>query len=402
MAGAAAVALLLSASLLAPPPAQALQNGAAAVPPMGWSSWNAFHCNINGSLLLDVGDALKSSGMLAAGYASVNIDDCWPLRQRDTSGNIVADPQKFPQGMDGFSKELRAKGIGLGIYTAHGNLTCQRFPGSLGHETQDAALYKEWGVVFVKNDWCWHNEPSQSAHLDAFNAMRDALNATGVPMVHSIHWNYADTPGPGCDRGVDCPLPETANMWRIGGDIGPNWGSVLRLIDINTGHGAGAAPGAWNDMDMLEVGNGMTADQDRGHFTMWCIMASPLIAGNDLRKMSADTAKILTNPHAIKVNQDKLGKQATLLANTSATQVWIKPLADPPGSWAVALLNRGSAMANIELSFANMPASAPHATAYEVFDLWDDGKSLGVKKGSVAATVPGTAAAFYKMMPGTY
>jgi|EP01046_Picozoa_sp_COSAG06_P032418 alpha-galactosidase len=118
--------------------------------------------------------------------------------------------------------------------------------------------------------------------------------------------------------------------------------------------------------------------------------------------MSADTAKILTNPHAIKVNQDKLGKQATLLANTSATQVWIKPLADPPGSWAVALLNRGSAMANIELSFANMPASAPHATAYEVFDLWDDGKSLGVKKGSVAATVPGTAAAFYKMMPGTY
>lgn len=186
--------------------------------------------------------------MLAAGYGSVNIDDCWPLRERDAAGNIVPDPEKFPEGMGGFSKALRAKGIGLGIYTAHGNLTCQKFPGSLGHEKQDAALYKDWGVVFVKNDWCWHNDPRQSAHLDAFNAMRDALNATGVPMVHSIHWNYDDTPGPGCDRGADCPLPDTANMWRIGGDIGPKWSSVLRLIDLNTGMSASAAPGAWNDM----------------------------------------------------------------------------------------------------------------------------------------------------------
>ena len=143
--------------------------------------------------------------------------------------------------MGGFSKSLKAKGVGLGIYTAHGNLTCQRFPGSLGHEKQDAALYKEWGVSFVKNDWCWHNEPDQSKHLAAFNALRDALNATGdphcfwaawpgfvdqiqmtsemfvrpgVPMVHSIHWNYGDTPGPGCARGVDCPLPETVSATR--------------------------------------------------------------------------------------------------------------------------------------------------------------------------------------------
>lgn len=189
--------------------------------------------------------------------------------------------------MGGLSKSLKALGVGLGIYTAHGNLTCQRFPGSLGHETQDAALYKEWGVSFVKNDWCWHKEDNKTKHLDAFNALRDALIATGVPMAYSIHWNYADpVGGPGCAEGVDCPLPLTANMWRVGGDIGPNWGSVLRLVDINTGHSVGASPGAWNDMDMLEVGNGMTAAQDKGHFTMWCIMASPLIAGNDLRKMT--------------------------------------------------------------------------------------------------------------------
>lgn len=184
---------------------------------------------------------------------------------------------------------------------------------------------------------------------------------------------------------------------------------------------------------MLEIGNGMTLDQDRGHFTMyafiptaasvpgparypipymlpeiwietvrsrrWCILASPLIAGNDLRKMSADTVKILTNPHAIKINQDTLGKQATLVTNSSsATQVWVKPLADPPKSWAVALLNRESAEANIKLSFAAVPAMQ---ATYEVFDLWDNAKSLGVKKGSVAATVPGTTAAFYKLAPSS-
>ena len=116
------------------------------------------------------------------------MQDCWPLRQRDSSGNIVPDPQKFPTGMGGFSKSLKAKGVGLGIYTAHGNLTCQRFPGSLGHEKQDAALYKEWGVSFVKNDWCWHNEPDQSKHLAAFNALRDALNATGDPHCFWAAW----------------------------------------------------------------------------------------------------------------------------------------------------------------------------------------------------------------------
>ena len=242
--------------------------------------------------------------------------------------------------MGGFSAALKAKGIGLGIYTAHGNKTCQQFPGSLGHEQQDAALYKKWGVVFVKNDWCWRTEPSIEKHLVAFNAMRDALNATGVPMVHSIHWNYADVAGPGCATNVDCPLPQTAsqphivtsppsllqngtnngvlrcgwqpstlrcwvqntsriqnkkdvspilfndwytvqaNMWRVGGDIGPKWASVLRLLDINANTSRGASPGAWNDMDMLEVGNGMTPDQDRAHFSIWCIMASvPTRAG---------------------------------------------------------------------------------------------------------------------------
>jgi len=337
---------------------------------------------------------MVTSGMLAAGYKSLNIDDCWPLKARAANGDIVPDPQKFPQGMKAFSNGLGKIGVGLGIYTAHGNKTCQAYPGSLGHEAQDVQLYEEWNVVFVKNDWCWRGYDNVTAHLNAFNAMRDALNATGKPIVHSIHWNYKDVHGPGCTEGEDCPLPGTANMWRVGGDIGPQWDSVLRLVDTSQENAAAAGPGAWNDMDMLEVGNGMTDEQDRAHFTMWCILASPLVAGNDVTNMTAATAATLTNKHAIAVNQDPLGVQGTVLTETSvhgavATQVWGKKLADPPGSLAIALLNRAKAPCNMSLAFNG---------SYTVLDLWDDANSLG-NMTSITRNVPGTAAAFFKLVP---
>lgn len=338
---------------------------------------------------------MASSGMVAAGYKSLNIDDCWPTRLRDVKGAIVPDPNKFPQGMRPFSDALSAKGVALGIYTAHGAKTCQGFPGSLGHEKSDADAYASWIVVYVKNDWCWHKQPDASKHMDAFAAMRDALNATGKHIVHSIHWNYGDTPAPGCDRGVDCPLPKVSNMWRIGGDIRPSFDSVLRLVDTDKDHAAAAGPGSWNDADMLEVGNGMTADQDRAHFTMWCILASPLIAGNDVRTMSNVTRGILTNPHAIAVNQDPLGKQGVAVDDGNVTQVWAKPLSQPSGSLAVALLNRGPSPAKIEADFAQLGLKG----TYNVLDLWADAKSLGSHSGSVSATVPATAAAFYKLVP---
>jgi hypothetical protein len=301
--------------------ARGLDNGAARTPPMGWSTWNKLRCKFNATVLLDVAAAMNSSGMVIAGYTSLNIDDCWPTKARDAAtGDIVPDPAKFPGGMASFSASLARRGLGLGIYTAHGAKTCQGFPGSLGHEAQDAASYASWGVSFVKNDWCWHNQPNQSAHLAAFAAMRDALNATGTRMVHSVHWNYGDTTGPGgCAHGADCPLPDVANMWRIGGDINAGWGSVLKLIDTETGHAAAAGPGRWNDADMLEVGNGMSADQDRAHFSMWCALASPLIAGNDPRTMSEATRATLTNAFAIAVNQDGLGRQAVLVPPSTMT-----------------------------------------------------------------------------------
>jgi alpha-galactosidase len=239
----------LLASVLLVGIASGLDNGAARTPSMGWSTWNKFKCKFDADKLLEVADAMVASGMVEAGYKSLNIDDCWPLKKRDAVGKIVPDPTKFPDGMLAFSRNLTERNVDLGIYTAHGAKTCQGFPGSLGFEKQDAESYAAWNVVYVKNDWCWHKEENQTMHYAAFAAMRDALNATGKSMVHSIHWNYADTPGPNCSRGIDCPLPELANMWRIGGDIRPKWSSVLELIDLDLGHADKAGPGQWNDAD---------------------------------------------------------------------------------------------------------------------------------------------------------
>ena len=437
--------------------AVALNNGAARTPPMGWSTWNKLKCKFNASVLLDVGRALKSSGMVRAGYRSLNIDDCWPLKQRASDGSIVPDPSRFPDGMRAFRDQLKAEtGLELGIYTAHGASTCQgcvllpparaslppahvhcscvlsvgrslprSFPGSLGHEVADAASYKAWGVVYVKNDWCWHKEENQTLHLDAFIAMRDALNATGVPMAYSIHWNFDDTPGPGCALHADCPevLSSVANLWRVGGDIGSNWNAVLRLIDIDTDRASAgeanisryAAPGSWNDADMLEVGNGMTAAQDRAHFAMWAMLASPLIAGNDPRSMTADTIATLTNADAIAISQDALGKQAVLLPRRAsggagasargagpATQVWAKALAN--GDVALVMLNRQVAKGKggatrivaelAKLAGALGPAYA-NKTAASAHDIWRN-ETFDVVN-AVGVTVNASSCAFLRL-----
>lgn len=333
--------------------------------------------------------------MVAAGYKTFNIDDCWPALNRSASGDIVPDPEKFPEGMKAFSTALATHGLGLGIYTAHGELTCCNYPGALGHEAADAATYASWGVQFLKNDWCWHDEMSEEKHLQAFNAMRDALNATGKPITYSVHWNYDEVAGPGCAKDANCPLPATANMWRVAGDIVPTWASVLDKLDAANNAPTVAQPGQWNDPDMLEVGNGMTSDQDRAHFTMWCMLAAPLIAGNDVRNMSETTRGILTNQHAIAVNQDPLGKQATVVQSegSNGTQVWVKPLAS--GDVAVALLNRAESGAKISFNFSAAIANA----AAEVFDLWDGGRSLGIMHEQLSVTVAPTAAVMYRLRP---
>jgi alpha-galactosidase len=358
-----------------PPPRIAL------TPPMGWNSWNHFGCNVSESLIRETADAMVSSGMHDAGYSYVVIDDCWQV-SRDPSGTIVADPQRFPHGIKALADYVHSKGLRFGIYTDAGTKTCQGRPGTLGFEERDAQTYAGWGVDYVKEDWC------NSAGLDArtqYTKFRRALDRTGRPIVLSI-----------CEWGVNQPwdwAPSVGNLWRTTDDIGDNWASMLSNLDQSAQHSAVARPGAWNDPDMLEIGNGgMTPDEYRAHMSLWAMQAAPLIAGNDLRTMSAETKAILTNPEVIAVDQDALGAQGTLVSSgPPERQVWSKPLRD--GSRAVVLLNRAGSSDSIQVSFRR---AGIHTDSATVRDLWRHA-DLGRFRGSYTAVVPGHAAVMLRI-----
>jgi alpha-galactosidase len=353
----------------------------ALTPPMGWNSWNHFACNVSEALIEETADAMVASGMRDAGYKYVVIDDCWQV-SRDASGTIVADPQRFPHGIKALADYVHSKGLKFGIYTDAGTKTCQGRPGTLGFEERDAQTYARWGVDYVKEDWC------NADHLNApaqYRKFRSALDRTGRPIVLSI-----------CEWGVNQPwdwAPRVGNLWRTTDDIGDNWASMLSNLDQSAQHSAVARPGAWNDPDMLEIGNGgMTPDEYRAHMSLWAMQAAPLIAGNDLRAMTAETKSILTNPEVIAVDQDSLGAQGTLVSSgPPERQVWSKPLRD--GSRAVVLLNRGTSPDSIRVSFRR---AGIHVDSANVRDLWRH-SDLGRYSGSYTAVVPGHAAVMLKL-----
>jgi alpha-galactosidase len=327
----------------------------ALTPPMGWNSWNHFGCNVSDSLIRGTADAMVSSGMRDAGYRYVVIDDCWQV-SRDPSGTIVADAQRFPHGIKALADYVHSKGLRFGIYTDAGTKTCQGRPGTLGYEERDARTYASWGVDYVKEDWCNANGLDAPAQYTKF---RRALDRTGRPIVLSI-----------CEWGVNQPwewAPRAGNLWRTTDDISDNWASMLSNLDQSAQHSSVARPGAWNDPDMLEIGNGgMSADEYRAHMSLWAMQAAPLIAGNDLRTMSAETKEILTNAEVIAVDQDSLGAQGMLVSSGPPEgQVWSKPLRD--GSRAVVVLNRSTSPDSISVSFARVGIRGDSAT---VRDLW--------------------------------
>src|SRR5256886_767238 len=264
------LAVLLIVPVMAPGPGRAsrasraaLDNGLARTPPMGWNSWNHFGCNVSEQLIKETADAIVASGMRDAGYRYVVIDDCWEVA-RDAAGTLVADSTRFPHGIKALADYVHGKGLGFGIYTDAGTNTCQRRPGTYGHEEQDARTFAAWGVDYVKEDWC-HAEG-----LDAptqYATFRDALAKAGRPIVFSI-----------CEWGSNDPwdwAPQIGNLWRTTGDIRDKWTSMLSLLDLSSQHASVARPGAWNDPDMLEVGNGgMTDDEYRAHFSLWAIIAA--------------------------------------------------------------------------------------------------------------------------------
>jgi len=326
-------------------------------PPMGWNSWNTFNCSPSESLIKGIADAMVSSGMAAVGYQYVNIDDCW-MSGRDSSGNLQWDTSKFPGGIPALATYIHGKGLKLGIYETPYSTTCAGKTGGADHQTQDAKSFASWGVDYLKYDDC-------RGPLTAFATMHDALVATGRPIFYSINPVY----GSGSCVPPNCSVDElkVCNMWRIGFDITNTWSSFTGLIDTDKPLAQYAGPGHWNDPDMLEVGRGMTADEDRSHFGMWAILAAPLIAGNDIRSMSATTKAILTNPDVVAVNQDPLGKQATLVATPGSNlQVWSKQLSGT-NARAVALFNRSGAAASIAVTWTQIGLPAGAATVRDLY-----------------------------------
>ncbi|HEY2060839.1 MAG TPA: alpha-galactosidase [Amycolatopsis sp.] len=382
----AVLATALVAAGLVSPPAEALENGLARTPPMGWNTWNTFQCNINETLIKQTTDLMVSSGMRDRGYNYVNLDDCWMTQNRDGAGNLVADPAKFPSGLKALGDYIHARGMKFGIYESAGSETCQHFPGSLGHEQADANSFASWGVDYLKYDNC--GSPSgetQQDYIKRYSAMRDALKATGRPIAYSI-----------CEWGNFSPsswAPDVGNLWRTTGDISSNWGSVDSLYHQNVGLASAAKPGAWNDPDMLEVGNGMGFQEDRAHFSLWAAMAAPLIAGADLRSASAATFSTYLNSDVIALDQDPLGKQATRISSSGGLDVLAKPLQG--GDVAVVLFNENSGTRTVSTTAA--AAGLPAAANYRLANLWS--KELTTSTGTISANVASHSTVVYRVTP---
>ena len=382
--------------MLAFTPAYALDNGLARTPPIGWNSWNSFHCDVSAKLVEETADAMVTSGMKAAGYVYVNIDDCWLLKKRSPRGDLVPDPRKFPRGIAAVAAYVHRKGLKLGIYESAGATTCAGYPGSIGHEKQDAAQFARWGVDYLKYDNC--GDYRGETYLQRYTAMRDAISDSGRPMVYSL-----------CEWGNEAPwnwAQPVGNLWRTTQDITPRWKTdqpdnvyprgIMDIADQQAALSAASHPGAWNDPDMLEVGNGyLTADESRAHFSLWALLNAPLIAGNDLRTMSKEVRDILTNREVIAVDQDWGGRQGYRVRDAGKTQVWVKPMSD--GSVAVILLNPGRGPVDIEATAQEI--GLKHADDYAVRDLWQHTDS--VSHGRIEANVATHSAAMFRVWAGS-
>ncbi|MGG4105043.1 NPCBM/NEW2 domain-containing protein [Paenibacillus lautus] len=496
------------------PTAYASNDGLALTPPMGWNSWNKFGGDIDQWKIMAMADAMVENGMKDAGYQYINIDDNWMTNSRDANGNLVPDPIRFPDGIKGVADYVHSKGLKLGIYSSNGTKTCMGLPASQGYEDKDAAKFAEWGVDYLKYDFCYNVRPttyapdidmivisdgkntttyeaessdntlvgsakisgslvgyignnsgelivnkinapasgtynvtfyyyngdasSRNLHVSVnggtgqqyslpssggwstaatypiqvtlnkgenkirlynpedgskisaqqYGVMRDALKATGRPIVFSI-----------CEWGVTKPWiwgPSVGHLWRTTEDISDNWNSMTGILDQNSVLAEYAGPGHWNDPDMLEVGNGgMTDTEYRAHFSLWSIMAAPLIAGNDITAMSDATKEILLNKEVIAIDQDPAGIQGSKIRDDGDFEVWVKPLAN--GDKAVLFFNRSQAATTMTLNISDL--GLKKAPVYIVRDLWEHSESAAASL--ISAAVPSHGAVMFTVRPGT-
>ncbi|RXS96428.1 glycoside hydrolase family 27 protein [Silvibacterium dinghuense] len=368
--------------------------GLAATPPMGWNSWNHFAGKVTDADVRAAADALVASGMRDAGYVYVNIDDTWE-GERDAQG-VIHTNSKFPD-MKALADYVHSKGLKLGIYSSPGPKTCAGYEGSYGHEAQDAKSYADWGIDYLKYDKCSFgdvirkeagNDHAKAFAMEkaAYKKMHDALAATGRPIVFSL-CQYGDNDVWEWGASVG------GNLWRTTGDIND---SYQRMAEIGFGQlvqARYAGPGHWNDPDMLEIGNGgMTEEEYRQHMTLWVMLAAPLLAGNDLSKMSKETLALLTNKDVIAVDQDAAGIQGVRAWAQGPLEVWRKPLSG--GAMAVALFNRSAKPQSItfDLKTVFLDENA------KLRNLWT-GENVVISGDKYVTTIPGHGAVLLKGTP---
>ncbi|CUA68390.1 hypothetical protein RSOLAG22IIIB_07908 [Rhizoctonia solani] len=392
---------------------KAAENGLARTPQMGWNTWNKFACDISEDLILSAGKAIVETGLKDVGYQYVVVDDCWHAASREAgTGKPVADSSRFPNGIKHLSDNIHNLGLKIGIYSSAGLYTCGRRFGSLGYEEIDAQTYAEWEIDYLKYDNCY-NEGRHGTPLISYERyanMSRALNSTGRPILYSMcnwgedgTWNWAT---------------EIANSWRMSGDIKDTFAgyddrcpctsmldcklpgyhcSVARILDFAAPLGQKAGPGRWNDLDMLEVGNGgMTHDEYVTHFSMWAAVKSPLILGNDVTEMTSETLEIITNQAVIAVSQDPNGSPANRLWKRTLTDgdlsLWIGSLVN--NAWVIALVNTSPKSQRVNLPFADIFADSSPAirkSQFRLYDLWAQKSNTPPSWDSVSSRFPSFA-----------
>jgi alpha-galactosidase len=368
--------------------------GLAPTPPMGWNSWNTFQTNISEDLIKHTADVMVESGMKDAGYTYLVLDDGWMAMERDSiTGDLVADPKKFPHGMKAVADYVHSKGLKFGLYNCAGTKTCAGYPGTRGYEYQDARYYASVDIDYLKFDWCYSDSINA---VEAYTTMSKALKKAGRPIVFSL-----------CEWGQHKPwlwAQSVGQLWRTTGDIYPQFdgthsqgtwtaNGIMHIADMNADLYKYAGKGHWNDPDMLEVGNGLTAGENRAHFSIWCMMAAPLIAGNDITKMSAETKAVLTDKDVIAIDQDTMGVQGFRFAKRDSLETWVKPLSN--GEWAVCFLNRNDKPQQVSFDWKRdmtedrMPSMKMDMTStYKIKDVWANKTAATTAKAFTATVSP--------------
>lgn len=346
---------------------QTIENSRPKTPIMGWASWNNFRTEINEGIIKSQADAMISTGLNKAGYNFINIDDGF-YGGRDANANILVHPVRFPSGMKSLAKYIHSKGLNAGIYSDAGINTCASFwdkdtigagMGLYGHEEQDLNLYlKEWDYDFIKVDWCGGDWMGLDEEVQYTHIANLAHSIKPSAIFNVCRWKF---PGKW--------VTLVADSWRISGDIDNHFKSILAIIDLNADLWKYASYGHYNDMDMLQVGRGMSYEEDKAHFSMWAIMQSPLLLGNDLTKLSKETLEIITNQEIITLNQSTFVYQARRMVDYGDLEVWAKPLVSSmSGEVAVTLLNRSEKAQSIKFSLDAVSLDAK--AGYTIKDLW--------------------------------